>query len=137
MKCLAEDSWVMQGIWKCRDVVSKNIYYRIGSCSNSSIFDDPQIPSYIEFWPPRPPNWFHAISKVHKLFNEGNQYWDIPIVQSLFPARIREAILDICIPQGEEHGTLVCRISHLMNAEPADENNGVSWFSTWSSSLHP
>lgn len=44
-KCPTHASWIMQGVWKCRHIISHNLCYKIGFNSNLPIFDTLWVPS--------------------------------------------------------------------------------------------
>lgn len=97
--CPLSASWIMKGIWHCRHILLDNVCFQVEYRSELSIFANPWVPSLIGFRPPRPPDWSHDISKVSDLMIRDSRTWDSPLVQHLFPPEIRDAILNINIPQ--------------------------------------
>jgi len=93
----ARPSYGWRSIWGSKQLIREGFLWRIGDGSQVNILKDKWLPNSFSHKIQFPIQGIHPEAKVSELINFETNWWNIPLVEQLFPPDIVEQICSIAI----------------------------------------
>lgn len=86
-------SFIWRSIWNAKSLIQDGMMWRIGDGKNVRIWNDKWVPATPSHTILSPINGLNADATVNEIINQGVNWWNIPLIEQLFPP---ETAMQIC-----------------------------------------
>jgi hypothetical protein len=90
-------SFAWRSIWSAKNLVEDGIIWRVGNGNRIRVWKDRWLPSYHSNKVQAPINLLHEDATVSELINPEINWWNIPVVEQIFPQEVADQICGIAI----------------------------------------
>jgi hypothetical protein len=108
-------SFAWRSIWNPKILLKKGLMWQVGAGENICIWRDKWLPNILIHGTSSPSYLANANATVNELINQDTNWWNIPVIESIFLASVVAQICGMAIAQCSQHDRL--RWSGTKNGE--------------------